>query len=100
MAVQNKEKIVFVLIGPKGSGKTHVGRLLEKECGIRFLSVEKLGLENIQKSKLKDLDLLKEGFLLEEQEIDRILGSEMAVSFENTGAHELFYETLERLRLK
>ncbi|KFF58325.1 hypothetical protein JF66_19375, partial [Cryobacterium sp. MLB-32] len=66
-------KTIYVLIGPKGSGKTHIGNLLERAFGIAFLSVEKLGLGNIPKSKLTGIDLLKEGFHQEEAEIDRIL---------------------------
>ena len=100
MTAQERKKVVFALIGPKGSGKTHIGTLLETRCGVKFLSVEKMGLENIPKSKLTGDDLIKEGFHLEEKEIDRISSTEDAVSFENTGAHEYFYVVLERLRSK
>ena len=100
MATENKTKIVIALIGPKGAGKTHTGQALENECGIKFLNVEKMGLENIPKSQLSGNDLIIEGFQLEEVAIDRILSLENAVSFENTGAHEYFYVALERLRSK
>ena len=33
---------VYVLVGPKGSGKSYVGRLLEREFGIEFLSIEEI----------------------------------------------------------
>ena len=100
MTMLSKRKNVFVLIGPKGSGKTHIGLLLEKECGLRFLNVEKMGLQNIPKSKLTGESLIQESFHFEESEIDRILLIEKGISFENTGAHEYFYVVLNRLREK
>tara|TARA_B110000879_G_C11069656_1_gene470167 strand:- start:674 stop:829 length:156 start_codon:yes stop_codon:yes gene_type:complete len=42
-------KTFYVLIGPKGSGKPYIGSILEQEVGLKFLSVEKLGLKNVQK---------------------------------------------------
>lgn len=93
-------KRVFILVGPKGSGKTHIGSLLEKEIGLKFLSVEKLGLQNIPKSKLTGYELEKEGFHHEERAIDRILTEEDAMSFEATGSSEYFYTVLERLHSK
>jgi shikimate kinase len=35
-------KIVYVLVGPKGAGKTHLGRLAERTLGIPFIDVEAL----------------------------------------------------------
>jgi len=101
MASKNTDrKLVYILVGPKGSGKTHIGSLLEKEIGLKFLSVEKLGLENIPKSKLTGYELEKEGFHHEEREIDRILTLADALSFEATGSSEYFYTVLDRLRTK
>ena len=91
-------KTIYVLIGPKGSGKTHIGNLLERAFNIAFLNVENLGLANIPESKLTGFDLLKEGFHQEEAEIDRILTATDAMSFESTGAADYFYVVLGRLR--
>ena len=96
----NMLKTVYVLIGPKGSGKTYIGSLLEKEIGLKFLSVEKLGLANIPKSKLKGEKLIQEGFHQEEAAIDEILKTHNAVSFESTGAHPYLHNVLARLRGK
>jgi hypothetical protein len=41
---------VLVLVGPKGSGKTYVGTLTNKELGVPFLRVEPIFLENLRKS--------------------------------------------------
>jgi shikimate kinase len=32
--------VLIILIGPKGSGKSHIGRLLERELGVHFFHVE------------------------------------------------------------
>ena len=37
-------KILYMLIGPKGSGKTHIGMLVNRSTGIRFVRVETLWL--------------------------------------------------------
>ena len=96
----NKLKTVYVLIGPKGSGKTYIGSLLEKEIGLKFLSVEKLGLENIPKSKLIGNERIKESFRQEEAAIDEILQYHNAVSFESTGVHPWLQNILASLRTK
>ena len=95
-----KLKTVYVLIGPKGSGKTYIGSLLEKESGLKFLSVEKLGLENIPKSKLIGNERIKESFHQEEAAIDEILQYHNAVSFESTGVHPYLQNILASLRTK
>jgi shikimate kinase len=92
------KKSVFILVGPKGSGKTYIGSLLEKETGLKFLSVEKLGLENTKRSKLTGYEREKESFHEEEAEIDRILARENAMSFEATGSSDYFLTVLGRLR--
>ena len=91
-------KTVFILIGPKGSGKSHVGTVLKKYFGIPFLNVDTLGLENIPKSKLIGEALIKEGFHFEEEEIAKILQTEDSVAFEATGSHAYFFVVLNRLR--
>lgn len=42
--VMSNQKILFMLIGPKGSGKTHIGRLVDQYTDIAFLSVEPIWL--------------------------------------------------------
>ena len=89
---------VFILIGPKGCGKTTIGSLLEREFGIPFLRVEPLILENMKTSPLTGYELEKEGFHLEEQAIASIVAAENAVIFEATGSSRYFPEVLARLR--
>lgn len=91
-------KTVFILIGPKGGGKSHVGTIVEKYFGIHFLNVDTLGLENNPKSKLLGEDLIREGFHFEEAKIAEILQTEDSVIFEATGSHAYFSIMLDRLR--
>ena len=39
------EKTLYMLIGPKGSGKTYIGTLVENETDISFLRVENIWLK-------------------------------------------------------
>ena len=39
-----KQKTLFMLIGPKGSGKTHIGTLIDQHTDIAFLRVEPIWL--------------------------------------------------------
>jgi len=41
---ENMNKTLYILIGPKGSGKTYIGNRIEALTGIKFLSVEPLWL--------------------------------------------------------
>jgi shikimate kinase len=97
---KHENKSVYVLVGPKGSGKTYIGSLLEKEIDLKFLSVEKLGLENTRKSKLTGEKRVEESFYEEERELDLILEKRAAASFEATGSSEYFSAMLGRLRSK
>lgn len=39
-------KTIILLVGPKGSGKTHIGTLCERLAGVRLLRVEPIWLEH------------------------------------------------------
>ena len=43
-------KTVYILVGPKGSGKTFIGNALEDRLGILFIRVEKLLIEYVEKN--------------------------------------------------
>jgi shikimate kinase len=34
--------MLVLLVGPKGSGKSHIGRILEQQLGVSFFHVEPL----------------------------------------------------------
>lgn len=39
------QEMLIILVGPKGSGKSHIGRLLEKRLGVLFFHVEPLWMD-------------------------------------------------------
>jgi shikimate kinase len=38
-------KVIYILIGPKGAGKSYIGSLMEKQFGIKFIRVEDIWLK-------------------------------------------------------
>lgn len=76
-------KIVYVLIGPKGSGKSHVGRLLEKELNISFLPIEAIFV-GLQKTGISTPAIQEQGYAMVEARVLEILVTKQAVSFELT----------------
>lgn len=93
-------KRVFILIGPKGSGKTYIGKLLEKKLKITFINVEALLIKYIEENDLTTDKLNRHGFDIEEQEIDRVLSEENSVIFDATGASIYLPSFLESLGTK
>lgn len=89
---------VLVLVGPKGSGKTYVGALIDKELGVRFLRVEPIFLENMHCSQLTGTALDEEGYSKVLGEIDSVLSRESRLVIESTGASEAFPAFLQALR--
>lgn len=78
-------KTVVILVGPKGSSKTHIGTVLKAKAGVSFLRVELiwLGLAEGQ-----------DGWAMVEQAIDEALEKNPLVVMESLGGSEGF----ERLR--
>jgi shikimate kinase len=91
-------RVVLVLVGPKGSGKTYIGTLLGKELGIRFLRVEPIFLETTRGSQLTGTALDAEGYARILAEVDSALSRERRVAIESTGASEAFPAFLQALR--
>ena len=85
-----ESKTVYILIGPKGCGKSYVGTLLERELGLKFLRVEPLALAYIEQFGLPEGGLNRDGFDLEESAIHEILTTEKSVIFEATGSSIYF----------
>lgn len=89
---------VLVLVGPKGSGKTYVGSLVERELGVRFLRVEPIFLQNVRSSHLTGTALDEEGYLKVLAEIDAAPSHEPRIIIESTGASDAFPAFLHALR--
>lgn len=93
-----KSKIIYLLIGQKGSGKSFIGTLMEKEFGIKFIRVE-----DWAKKIMKDRDVdnevyLKQVFKKIENGIRGSLTDKDKIVFESTGLTEHFDLMLESLR--
>jgi hypothetical protein len=93
---------VWILIGPKGAGKTFIGALLERERGIPFLRVEPVFLEVIEREGRKDDEVFGLGFSEVADRIDRrLIGADTTTDtlvIESTAAWHRFGEFLDRLR--
>ncbi len=91
---------VFILIGPKGSGKTFIGEVLERAFHLPFLRVEALLIAHIEKFGEPEGGLKRHGFDIEEEAIDATLRTNAAVIFEATGSSEYFPSVLDNLGAK
>jgi shikimate kinase len=74
-------KTVVMLIGPKGSGKTHIGTVLEKRKGIKFLRVEPIWLR---------LSEGEDGWFAVERQIANCFSYSNLVVIESLGGSEGF----------
>jgi len=75
------QKTLFILIGPKGSGKTYIGNRIEQLTGIKFLSVEPLWL---------NLTEDEDGWIKVEKTIDGLFYQHDKVVIESLGAGDGF----------
>jgi shikimate kinase len=93
-----KSKIIYLLIGQKGSGKSFIGTLMEKEFGIKFIRVEDWA-KKIKKDRNVDNEAyLKQVFEEIESGIRDSLTDKDKIVFESTGLTEYFDIMLESLR--
>jgi shikimate kinase len=91
-------KTINILLGPKGSGKTFIGQLLQERLGIHFLRVENIFIRIKQDRDYLNSTYFKEGFNAVEIEITHILETEDEITIESTGAAPQFDEMVEILR--
>lgn len=93
-----KNKSIYLLIGQKGSGKSFIGTLMEKELGIKFLKVEDLAKQIKGNREIDDQSYIKEYFQTVEREVRTILKINDKIVFESTGLTANFDQMLENLR--
>jgi dephospho-CoA kinase len=93
-----KKCMIYLLIGPKGSGKSYLGQLMEKYYGIRFLRVEDWARQ-IKRDRAVDNEIyLKEVFAAIEAGVRKELELKYPVVFESTGLTGYFDAMLENLK--
>lgn len=93
-----KSKQIILLIGPKGSGKTFIGSLMEEYFGILFIRVEKWLLDIRKDRDLENKSYLNEVFTIIETGIREALIREDRIVFESTGLTDNFEEMLDSLK--
>lgn len=82
---------LYMLIGPKGSGKTHIGTIVERNTDIFFLRVENIWLK---------LKYNENGWKKVEQKIDMTFRNNNKIMIENLGAGEGFHQFYASLNKK
>lgn len=92
-----KEKFIYLLIGPKGSGKSFIGTLMEQYFGIKFVRVE-----DWAKAVKRDREIHDEGYLQEvfesiESGIRKTLNTQDKITFESTGLTPYFTQMYNNL---
>jgi len=77
-----ESQVLYLLIGPKGAGKTHIGTLIDRCTEIHFISVEPIWL-NLQSGE--------DGWQKVEGTIDLAFQDHSKVMIESLGAGEAFH---------
>jgi len=91
--------MLILLIGPKGSGKSYVGRTLEARLGVHFFHVEPLWLEYYAECKAANREpVIVEGIAKVRPVLERALAEHVHVGVETTGASPEILAALMSLR--
>ena len=91
--------MLILLIGPKGSGKSHIGRTLEARFGVHFFHVEPLWLAYHAECKASNREpVIAEGIAKVHPVLIRALDKHVHVCVETTGASPEILAALFSLR--
>lgn len=93
------KKEIFLLIGQKGSGKSFIGTILDKEFGIKFIRVENLVKQIKKERDVFNETYLKQVFEVIENVIRDSLNDNDKIVFESTGLTDYFDQMLENLKI-
>jgi shikimate kinase len=91
-------KNINILIGSKGSGKTHIGELLERKNKIPFLRVENICLKIKRNRSVTDKEYIIEVFQSIEKEIRLQLNDKDQLTIETTASALEFDTMLSNLK--
>lgn len=93
-----KQKHIYLLIGPKGSGKSFTCTLFQEKFHIHFVRVEPSVLKIRKNRDLGDPEYLKDAFRTIEKEVRNALKHLDTIVFESTGITDYFDRMLVSLR--
>lgn len=93
-----KNKLIILLIGQKGSGKSFIGSLLESEFNVKFIRVENWAKEIKRDRNIDDKKYLEEVFKTIGKGVKQEANSYDRICFESTGLTLQFDKMLENLR--
>lgn len=91
-------KEIFLLIGQKGSGKSFIGSLMDKEFGINFIRVEDWAKKIKKDRDVDNQAYLKQVFEEIEKGIRESLVDKDKIVFESTGLTEYFDQMIQSLK--
>lgn len=94
----SKGKIIYLLIGFKGSGKSFIGTLMEEQFNIKFLRVEDWAKDVKMGRQIFDETYLMDVFQAIEAGIRIALVQHSKIVFESTGLTNYFDQMLESLK--
>lgn len=92
------EKIIYILIGQKGSGKSFIGTIIQEIYGIEFVRVEDIARQLKKNRTVDDESYHKEAFFQIESHLRETLKSIPALVFESTGLTSHFDDMLVNLQ--
>jgi len=93
-----ENKTIFLLIGQKGSGKSFIGALMEREYGIKFIRVEDWAKQIIRDRSIDDESYLEQVFKEIEKGVRESLIRWDKIVFESTGLTRYFDRMFENLK--
>jgi shikimate kinase len=79
------KKVLYLLVGLKGAGKSHIGRLLDRHTDAVFIRVEPIWVEHLNSGRTD-----KTGWQVVEEEIDRRFADSDRILIETLGAGDDF----------
>ncbi len=94
-----QDKTIFLLLGPKGCGKSYIGQLMAKEFSIDYVDIEDFSKDVKKDQHIDDECYLKEVFKKIESGLRDLLNEKDRVIFESIGLSENFdvlFENLDR----
>jgi hypothetical protein len=92
------ENMFVLLVGPKGSGKSHIGRILERRLGVFFFHVEPLWMDYYAECRASGREpAIPEGVAVVHPRIREALLEHEHVCVETTGASPEILDDLQVL---